>query len=349
MRDFSREPVRVLIVDDSALMRKLLASALGGQPDLAVVGAAADAVEAEELIRAQAPDVVTLDVALPGMSGIDFLQRIMERRPIPVVMVSSLTAEGAETSLAALELGAVDVVEKPRGPDALRGFPPLLQAKVRAAAASSPDRSGRPGRSPTTRSAVPAAGVASRRLIAIGASTGGVSALSKLLAGLPDGLPPIVIVQHMPTGYPERFATRLGRQLGRDVGEAADGEALATGMIRVAPGERHLTVIRRPGRLETALVDAAPVSGHRPSADVLFESVARAVGRWALGVVLTGMGRDGAAGLATMRRSGAVCVGQGPESSVVYGMARAAREAGGIDEEVELPELPARICQFLNP
>jgi two-component system chemotaxis response regulator CheB len=342
-----QKTIRVAIVDDSTLMRRLIAAALAGAPDIEVVGSARDAFEARELIRAADPDVVTLDVAMPGMSGIDFLRKIMELRPTPVIMVSNLTAEGAETSVSALQLGAIDVVQKPQGADSLERFGPLLQGKVRLAAAAKPRLTRRPAEAQPAAPA-PMRAAFNRNLIAIGASTGGVSALSTLLSALPDGLPPIVIVQHMPKGYPERFAARLRSELGRDVSEAQDGEALSNGMIRIGPADRHLRVIRRGGTAATELAEGAPVMGHCPSVDVLFESVARAMRARALGIILTGMGRDGATGLAAMRRAGASCLGQGQESSVVWGMPRAALEMNAVDEEVELPAMPDRIRHFLT-
>jgi two-component system, chemotaxis family, protein-glutamate methylesterase/glutaminase len=341
-------PIRVAVVDDSALMRRLISSALSGSPDIEVIGSAKDAVEARELIRSTDPDVVTLDVAMPGMSGIDFLRKIMELRPTPVIMVSNLTADGAEMSLTALQIGAIDVVQKPQGPAGMEAFGPLLQAKVRLAASV---RSTLPRRgSPTPlRSGIAEApaGVSSRSLIAIGASTGGVGAFTRLLRELPDGLPPIVIVQHMPVGYPERFAARLRHELGRDISEAHPGEALQPGAVRIAPGNRHLRMVRTGAGYQTLLEEGPPVSGHCPSVDVLFESVARSAGARAVGVILTGMGRDGAMGLAAMRRAGAACLGQDRESCVVWGMPRAALETGAVEEEVSLEALPQRICQHL--
>lgn len=347
------ETIRVAVVDDSALMRRLIASALSA-PGIEVVGSACDAMEARELIRSADPDVVTLDVAMPGMNGLDFLRKIMELRPTPVIMVSNLTAEGAETSVSALQIGAIEVVQKPQGRDGMDAFAAQLQAKVRLAAGARAMMAQRrhaevhaPRPQPTVAS-LPRASF-TRSLIAIGASTGGVSALSKLIAALPDGLPPVVIVQHMPKGYPERFAARLRAELRRDVSEARAGETLLPGAIRLAPGDSHLSVVRRGGgALRCELEEGPPVTGHRPSVDVLFESVARAVGGRAIGVILTGMGRDGAAGLAAMRRAGAVCLGQDRDSSVVWGMPRAALELDAIDEEAPLDHLAQRICHFLS-
>ncbi len=341
--------IRVVIVDDSALMRRMITSALSSAPDIIVVGAACDAIEGRELIRSASPDVVTLDIAMPGMNGLDFLRKIMELRPTPVIMVSSLTAEGAEVSINALQIGAIEVVQKPQGREALANFGALLQSKVRLAAAA---RFNRREHSAPERVAPALHAVhklySTRSLIAIGASTGGVGALSKLLSELPAGLPPITIVQHMPKGYPERLAARLSAQLHRDVAEARHGEVLVPGAIRIAPGDRHLRVVRRNRGAVVELDEGPPVTGHCPSVDVLFESVARAFGPTALGIILTGMGRDGATGLAAMRRAGSICLGQGRESSVVWGMPRAALEMNALDEEAELESLPRRICHYLS-
>jgi two-component system chemotaxis response regulator CheB len=264
-------------------------------------------------------------------------------------MVSNLTAEGAEVSVSALQLGAIEVVQKPQGPDQLEAFGATLQAKVRLAAAAGPMLARRARHvTAAPRVAKPARAAFTRSVVAIGASTGGVSALTTLLSELPDGLPPIVIVQHMPKGYPERFAARLCTALERDVAIAKGGEALLHGAIRFAPGDQHLRVVRRSGGVVTEVADGPPVTGHCPSVDVLFESVARSFGASALGVILTGMGRDGATGLAAMRRTGAACLAQGQESSVVWGMPRAACELDAVDEEAELGDLPRRICHFLT-
>jgi two-component system chemotaxis response regulator CheB len=346
----SGRPIRVVVVDDSALMRRMIAAALDEAADIEVIGAAADAPQARELIRTTDPDVVTLDVAMPGMSGIDFLRKIMELRPMPVIMVSSLTAEGAELSVTALQIGAIDVVRKPQGPDERGSFAEILRAKVRMAATvrPGPARTARAG-APPARPVAPgvARGVWHRGLVAVGASTGGVGALTRLLGDLPDGLPPILIVQHMPPDYPGRFARRLRTEFGRDIAEARHGETLARGAVRIAPGDRHLRVMRRGAAIETALDEGPPVSGHCPSVDVLFESAARTLGARAVGVILTGMGRDGAVGLAAMRRAGAVCLGQHRDSCVVWGMPRAAEEAGALDESVPLDELAMRIVHHL--
>jgi two-component system chemotaxis response regulator CheB len=315
--------ISAVVVDDSLLMRMMVRDALEREGDIRVDGLARDTAEARRMIKECNPDVLTLDVEMPGMNGLEFLDKIMTLRPMPVVMVSSLTAQGADATLAALEIGAVDVAQKPSGRSEADQFGSTLREKVRMAAAAGPWR---------------------RSLIAIGASTGGVAALSRLLSELPHDCPPIVIAQHMPESYTGRFAGRLREQLGRDVAEARDGEAIGPGSIRIAPGNLHLEVSKIGGRVVCGLRDGPAVSGHRPSVDVLFHSVAQAFGAVAVGAILTGMGRDGAIGLREMRRAGAYCIGQGPESCVVYGMPKAAQEISALDETREIDALPSRIC-----
>lgn len=360
--DRGSRPVRAVVVDDSGLMRRLIKAALEAETGIEAVGLAEDVSSARRMIRALNPDVVTLDVEMPGMNGLEFLEKIMELRPMPVVMVSSHTAEGTDASLAALQMGAVDVVEKPRGVDPNGPFGRTLREKVRLAARARV-RARRPSRAPSaamgaaaipTRSfAQPAPAVAraagrAPSLLAIGASTGGVAALTELLAGLPAQMPPIVITQHMPAGYTARFAGRLHERLGFDVAEARDGEPLRRGSVRIAPGDRHLQVQAGPNGFATRLGDATPVSGHCPSVDVLFGSVANAAGAGAAGVILTGMGRDGAAGLRAMRAAGARCLGQSERSCVVYGMPRAARQLGAVHEELDLDRIPQRLRELVG-
>ncbi|SET43160.1 protein-glutamate methylesterase/protein-glutamine glutaminase [Oceanicella actignis] len=344
-RSISPRP-RVLIVDDSALMRALLKRMLAADGDIDVVGAACDAEEARALIPKLSPDVITLDVELPGMNGITFLERLMRSRPMPVIIVSSHTVSGASATIQALQAGALDVVAKPARRSDMEGFASALRDKVRGA------RHARlPGfrPAPSTPSAIrPTASAHGRRLIAIGASTGGVGAISSVLAQLPADMPPIVITQHMPPGYLERLAHRLAHQLSRDVAPAEEGEVLAPGMIRLAPSDRHLTVSGRAPHYRVRLSDGPPVSGHRPSVDVLFNSVAQSAGSDALGVLMTGMGRDGAAGLKAMRDAGAYCIGQSRDSCVVYGMPRAAAELGAVDEEIDLDEIAQKIVSVVT-
>ncbi len=323
--------VRVAIVDDSPTMRGLIRMALSRHPGLDVVGEAGDPMEARRLIRDTTPDVITLDIEMPGMNGLEFLERLMRLRPMPVVMVSTLTQRGAEASLAALELGAVDCVAKPTtaDPAAFDALAARVMAAAGARVSSTPIRRERP--------AVFPAFDPGDRIVAIGASTGGVEALVALLSGFPPNAPPTVITQHMPANFTSSFAARLDRICAPRVAEAFDGAELTIGQVWLAPGGlAHLAVRRREGRLFCRLLESEPVSGHRPSADVLFRSAAEAAGDRALGVILTGMGRDGAEGLLALRQAGGVTLGQDEATSVVYGMPRAAREIGAVERELPL-------------
>ncbi len=352
-------PITVIVVDDSRLMRRMIASGLEAGGTIKVVAEAENTTEARQLIRSLNPDVITLDVEMPGMNGIDFLKKIMELRPMPVIMVSTLTAAGTDVSLAALQIGAIDAIQKPAGRGDVARFGAALRDKVHLASsariqtrmaqpAAAPARLASPR--PVPRRTAPLAGRRTGRpeLIAIGASTGGVRALTHMLEFLPRDTPPIVITQHMPETFTARFAARLNGLLPHDVSEASDGEALVPGQIRIAPGDTHLRVQREAGRLVTGFDASGPISGHRPSVDVLFNSVSTTVGAAALGVILTGMGRDGAAGLRAMRNAGAYCLGQCEESCVVYGMPKAAVELEALDEELNLAEIALRLCEFLN-
>ena len=336
-------PVRVVVVDDSILIRTMLRSALEADGDIIVAGSASEPFEARDIIKKTNPDVVTLDVEMPGMNGLDFLDKIMRLRPMPVVMVSSLTSNGAEATLTALETGAVDFIAKPAGGSFASDFSDAIRRKVRAAAKAQVRRN---TAAPKTQTAVRRS-VGAANLIAVGASTGGVGAIGSIVNQLPKGLPPLVATIHMPEKYTARFAGRLAAQTGHDVKEAIDGEKLLDGAIRIAPGDRHLEVVAAQGGYVTKLRDGDLVSGHKPSVDVCFRSVAQAAGKRALGVILTGMGRDGADGLLSMRNAGAVCLGEAASSCVVYGMPRAAKEAGAVNEEHDLERLPARLCELV--
>ena len=332
-------PVRVLIVDDSPTMQVLIANILGRDPDIEVVGAAGDPLEAREAIKALSPDVITLDVEMPKMSGIEFLEKIMRLRPMPVVMVSTLTQDGAETTMQALELGAFDCVGKPMAGHASQGFSELVD-KVKAAASAQVRPLGeRPRPAPPARTFTP-----NGRLVAIGSSTGGVEALVSLMESYPANCPPTVITQHMPATFTRNFAKRLDRLSGAQVEEAEDGAPLETGRVYVAPGgARHLQVAAGAQSLRCRLREGEPVSGHRPSVDMLFRSVAETAGRRAVGVILTGMGKDGAAGLLAMREAGARTLGQDEASCVVYGMPRAAFELGAVERQLPLHEIAPAI------
>ncbi len=342
--------IRVVVVDDSALMRAMLKGAIEKEGDLVVVATAADVAQAREVIRATDPDVITLDVEMPGMNGLDFLEKIMALRPTPVIMVSSLTARGTETSLEALAIGAIDAIAKPDGPAAIRAWGMALRGMVRTAAGARVQRRTGPRHPTAPTPPTPRAATATRpaqigrQVIAIGASTGGVGAIGTLFHGLPRGLPPVLITQHMPATYTARFAARLAGESGQDVAEARDGERLAAGMVRIAPGDQHLTLARDGAGLVTRVGGTDLVSGHCPSVDRLFHSVAEAAAEAALGVILTGMGRDGAEGLLAMRARGARTLGQSAETCVVYGMPKVAMALGAVAEEVPLSALAERIA-----
>jgi two-component system chemotaxis response regulator CheB len=339
-------PIRVLVVDDSALMRGVLARLLPADGDIAVAGVAADAGEARALIRSLTPDVVTLDIEMPTLNGLKFLERLMRLKPLPVVMVSSLTQRGAGETLLALELGAVDFVAKPKAADAggLSAWGGALREKVRAAAGSAVR---------SRLAAVPSPPIVSaagpeRAVIALAASTGGVEAIRVVLAGLPADCPPVAIVQHMPAGFTARFAARLDAVSALTVREAQEGAPLRAGHAYLAPGDRHLSVVRGRRGYVCRLSGGDAVSGHRPSADVLFGSVAETAGPLGIGVILTGMGRDGAAGLIRMRDAGAHTLGQSAASALVYGMPRAAFEIGAVAEQAALEAMPGRIAAALS-
>jgi two-component system chemotaxis response regulator CheB len=323
-------PVRVLIVDDSAVMRQLLSAVLSADPEIEVVGTAMDPHVARDKIKSLNPDVVTLDVEMPHMDGVTCLRKIMALRPMPVVMVSTLTQAGAEVTLAALEIGAVDFIAKPTTDiaNALSGLAAELQAKVKAAGRT------RVG----ARRAMPALRATQRtrlnrstgRIVVVGASTGGVEALKTLLLGLPADCPPILITQHMPPRFTTAFAERLNKECPMKVSEATHNEIVEAGHAYIAPGSHHLELVRSGSHYVCRLSEGPPVSGHRPSVDVLFRSAARVAGRTAIGVILTGMGKDGAEGLFELRRAGAVTLGQDENSSLIYGMPRAAFERGAV-------------------
>jgi len=333
---------RVLVVDDSPTMRGLITAVLQSDPDVDVIGQAGDAMEAREAIKKLNPDVVTLDIEMPNMNGLDFLEKIMRLRPMPVIMVSTLTHRGTNATLAALEIGAFDCVSKPQ-PGDMRPFADLAE-KVKAAARSQR----RPVMAPQPVTPPPAVADyrVGRKVVAIGSSTGGVEALITVLQKFPANCPPTVITQHMPSTFTKSFAERLNRLCAPVVQEATDGARLEIGKIYLAPGgERHLQVSGASAP-SCRLVDRAPVNGHRPSVDVLFDSVAELAGRNAVGVILTGMGRDGAAGLLKMRHAGARTLGQNEKTCVVYGMPRVAHELGAVEQQLPLSAIGEEILKM---
>jgi two-component system, chemotaxis family, protein-glutamate methylesterase/glutaminase len=336
-------PARVLVVDDSPTMRGLITAVLSQDPDVSVIGQAGDAMEARAAIKQLNPDVVTLDIEMPNMNGLEFLEKIMKLRPMPVIMVSTMTHRGAEATLAALEIGAFDCVAKPQ-PGEPRPFGELAD-KVKAAARSQHRYQPAPQVQPLASAPVADFRVG-RKIVAIGSSTGGVEALIAVLQKFPRNCPPTVITQHMPPTFTKSFAERLNRLCAPVVEEATDGARLEIGKIYLAPGgERHLQVSNASAPC-CRLVERAPVNGHRPSVDVLFDSVAELAGRNAVGVILTGMGRDGASGLLKMRHAGARTIGQNEKTCVVYGMPRVAYELGAVEHQLPLASIGEEILKL---
>ena len=334
------KPVRVLVVDDSAIVRKVLSSILDAEPDIEVAGTAPDPYIARDRILSLKPDVVTLDIEMPRMDGLTFLERIMRYRPLPVIVISSLAQNSAKTAMEALSRGAVDVLAKPGGPYSVGDLKDDLPRRVRAAAQARPAARGREAQEPEAAPGPPADRGPAAELIAIGASTGGTQAIEQVVRDLPPGMPPIVVTQHIPPVFSAAFAERLNRVAALEVREARGGERLEAGQVLVAPGGRHLVVERAaPGEWRTRLDDGPKVCYQKPSVDVLFHSVARAAGERALGVLLTGMGSDGAEGLLAMRQAGAWTAAQDEASCVVFGMPREAIERGAAERVLPLHQI----------
>jgi len=357
------QKIKVLCVDDSALIRSLMTEIINDQPDMTVVATAPDPLVARELIKQHNPDVLTLDVEMPRMDGLDFLEKLMRLRPMPVVMVSSLTERGNEITLRALELGAVDFVTKPKVGirDGMLEYAEKLADKVRAAARArvqarhvAPHA---PGAAPgTAAGAQPAVApapmlnnplVSTEKLIIIGASTGGTEAIREVLTPLPPDAPAVLIAQHMPPGFTKSFAQRLNGLCRITVKEAEHGERVLPGHAYIAPGHAHLLLARSGANYIANLSDDPPVNRHRPSVDVLFRSAAQFAGKNAIGVILTGMGRDGAAGLLDMRRAGAFTFAQDEASCIVFGMPREAIAMGAADDVAPLSDISRRVMARL--
>jgi two-component system, chemotaxis family, protein-glutamate methylesterase/glutaminase len=331
--------IRVLVVDDSTLMRQLLVSVLSEDPEIEVVGEAPDPFVARELIKALNPDVITLDVEMPHMDGVTFLRKLMALRPLPVVMISTLTQAGAHITLEALEVGAVDFIAKPMRNVAqeMVHLSEMIQTKVKNAARAKVGvhRSAPIAAKPRP---VRARGLKSR-IVFVGASTGGVEAIKALLMQLPEDCPPILITQHMPERFTTSFAERLNKECPMRVSEAQDGDPIEAGHVYIAPGSHHLEIARAAQGYACALGDGPNVSGHRPSVDVLFRSAARVYGRAGVSVILTGMGKDGADGMLEMRKVGAITLGQDERSSLVYGMPKAAFDIGAVAKQYPLNKM----------
>jgi two-component system chemotaxis response regulator CheB len=339
----------VLVVDDSASARALLCAILARQPDMVCVGEAVDALQAREMIRGLDPDVVTLDMVMPGMDGLDFLERLMRLRPTPVVVIAAPTRQHQTTVLRATALGAVAFIDKPLpgAPGAIEAFEQRVVARLREAARSRQGR--RSGGLADTATAAGTVATHGDRLIAIGASTGGTEATPRLLACLSPAVPPVLIVQHMPAGFSARYAARLHGLGPLAVSEARDGEPLQQGHAYVAPGGLHLSVHRSAGGGFIARVsDGELVQRHRPSVDVLFRSVAKVVGDRAIGIMLTGMGGDGALAMRLMREAGAYNLAQDEATSAIFGMPREAIRAGACQEVLPLDAIGPRVMALLG-
>ena len=349
---------RVVVVDDSALVRSILTEIINKQTDMECVGAAADPLIAREMIRNLNPDVITLDVEMPRMDGLDFLSRLMRLRPMPVVMVSTLTERGAEVTLKALELGAIDFVAKPKigVADGMRQLAQDITDKIRIAAkaqirrahaapAPAPGAPAAPAPAPVSIASL--GRMSTEKIIFIGASTGGTEATKEVLLALPADSPAVMITQHMPPGFTRSYAARLDGLCRIRVSEARDGDRVLPGHAYIAPGHSHLLVKKSGAYYYTELSQADPVNRHRPSVDVLFHSAATVAGPNALGVMLTGMGKDGARGMLAMREAGAYNIAQDEASCVVFGMPKAAIEAGAVHEVTPLNNVAGRVLARL--
>jgi two-component system chemotaxis response regulator CheB len=341
--------IRVLVVDDSALVRKVLTDELSKFPDIEVVGSAVDPYAAREKIAALRPDVITLDIEMPRMDGLSFLEKLMRHFPIPVVVVSSLTPRNSETALRALALGAVEVISKPGSMYSTPDVGGQLVRAIRAAAGARVTRLAEAPDAPVAEAPRASAGLATtHKVLAIGASTGGTRAIEALLRQLPADCPGTVIVQHMPAVFTASFAERLNQLCAMEVREAQDNDPVVPGVALIAPGDRHMILQRSGARYHVRIKDGPPVHHQRPSVDVLFLSVARNAGRNAVGTILTGMGSDGASGLLAMRESGARTFAQDEASCVVFGMPKEAIRLGAAEEVVPLSGMAGAVLRALG-
>ncbi len=345
---------RVVVVDDSALVRSLLSEIINREPDMACVGAAADPLIAREMIRDLNPDVITLDVEMPRMDGIDFLSKLMRLRPMPVLMVSTLTEHGAEVTLRALELGAIDFVAKPKigVADGLRLLSQDITEKIRIASRAQVKRVPTvvAGAAPARASATVAnlGRLSTEKIVFVGASTGGTEATKDVLVNLPHDAPAVMITQHMPAGFTKSYAARLDGLCRISVAEAVDGERVLPGHAYLAPGGFHLSVERSGANYVARVREGDPVNRHKPSVEVLFKSAARVVGPNALGIMLTGMGADGALAMKEMRDAGSYNLAQDEASCVVFGMPREAIAAGAAHEVLPLAQIAHRLLERLR-
>lgn len=336
------QKIKVLVVDDSKFIRTLFTGLLNEYPDIEVVGSAEDPYDAREKIKTLNPDVLTLDVEMPKMDGISFLEKIMKLRPMPVVMASTLTKEGADVTIRALELGAIDYVTKPSSTFIQSGITELgnsLADKIRVAANANV-RAAQDMSHPHIPQHITEHSFDKNKIIAIGASTGGVEAIREVITRLPANSPPVLITQHMPEKFTEMFAKRLDNITKIKVQEAQDGMLLKAGNAYIAPGNYQMGVVKDQSKgFKIKISDSDPVSGHKPSVDYMFDSVASVIGDKAVGIILTGMGKDGANGMLKMKQSGSYNIGQSQDSCVVYGMPKAANDSGAVDLELPVEKI----------
>jgi two-component system chemotaxis response regulator CheB len=336
--------IKVLIIDDSLFMRELLKKGLDEDPNLKVVGTAADPYEAKEKIIKYRPDVLTLDIEMPKMDGITFLHKLMPQYPLPVVMLSSVTAKVFE----ALNAGAIDFIEKPTTDNRLTAESLLKELRVKIKIASTADVSHWKSRKKRQVKIQKLGNTKGIDLIAIGASTGGTEAISDVIKTFPADIPGTVIVQHMPPVFTGLYADRMNKECVVEVKEAKTGDLVLPGRVLIAPGGYHLQIKKSGASVMVEVINGGKVNGHKPSVDVLFNSVAKHIGRSSLGVILTGMGADGARGLLAMRKAGARTLGQDRESSVVYGMPKVAKDIGGVERELPLQHIPSVIFAIVR-
>ncbi|WP_395338625.1 protein-glutamate methylesterase/protein-glutamine glutaminase [Ningiella sp. W23] len=339
--------IRVLVVDDSALIRSLLSEIIRQDPDLELVGAAPDAFVAKDMVTQLKPDVITLDIEMPKVDGLTFLDRLMKARPTPVLMISTLTEKGADATIRSLELGAIDFIAKPKI-DVSKGMSAYEQEivqKIKIAAASKP----KPRVTTNTATqAIPIAYQGTETLVGIGASTGGTEAIKQVLINLSPAFPATVITQHMPVSFTRSFAQRLDSLCKIKVHEAKDGERLLPGNAYIAPGDKHMEITRHGADYRIRLNDGPLVSGHKPAVDVMFESLAKVAGNNTVATLLTGMGKDGAKGLLTLKKAGALTMAQDEESCVVYGMPRAAVELGATSNVFPLEKMSMALTKAVE-
>jgi two-component system chemotaxis response regulator CheB len=339
-------PIKVLIVDDSAVVRAVLSRELAKDPAITVVGTAPDALIARDKIEVLKPDVLTLDIGMPRMDGLTFLRELMKVHPVPVIIVSALTPKGSSMAMEALALGAVDVMLKPGGSVSTPEMAAELAAKIRAVSGARLRLSHAPVAQPRPKAAPSAPAASVRTLVALGASTGGTQAIQTVLTHLPDSIPPILIVQHMPEGFTRAFADRLNGLVPFEVKEAAHGDEVHPNRVLIAPGNFHMELARIGGRYTVHISDGPKVQRQRPAVDVLFHSFARVASHSAVGVILTGMGADGADGMRAMKEAGARTIAQDEQSCVVFGMPKEAIATGKVDQVLPLEHIAAAVMRL---